>query len=382
MARRIDLLTIIGARPQIIKAAALHRAISSQFSGRLNEVILHTGQHYDDNMSGDLLKELELPPPDIRLHVGSASHGAQTAKMLEGIERAIADRRPDAVVIYGDTNSTLAGALAAAKMQVPVAHIEAGLRSYNKAMPEEINRIVSDHCSTWLFCPTGTAVNNLEKEGFRSQPSGDRSIDRPQVHLSGDVMYDNCLHFGAIADRNGRSLARLGVQPGEYFLVTMHRAGNTSDRERSSAIIETLFELRSKHGLDVIFPMHPRTRSLLDPGLLGRLEGSPGFHIIPPVGFFDMLSLEQHARVVITDSGGVQKEAYFFGRPSVILRAETEWTEIVEQGMAELADADHDRIMGAVDRSMQDQGGVKAGLFGDGRSAEKICRTLLESFAA
>lgn len=382
MNKPLRLLTIIGARPQIIKAAALSRAIAGAFSERIEEIILHTGQHYDEGMSQVFFDQLGIPQPHVQLDAGSASHGVQTARMLEGIEKAIMDQRPDVLLIYGDTNSTVAGALAAAKLHVPVAHVEAGLRSFNKAMPEEVNRIMSDHCSTWLFCPTRTAVQNLQREGFSSDRKGKASADHPHVILSGDVMYDNSLHFAAIAEQRTSILGDLSLQADRYFLATIHRPANTDDPARLENILGALIAIQAEHDLPVVLPLHPRTRAKLEsssPELLERIGMIDRFHLIPPVGFLEMTALERNARLVLTDSGGVQKEAYFFGRSCVILRAETEWTELVDQGMAVLADADQDAIRRSVKDLMQGNGKVVEGLFGDGRAAEHICTELLRS---
>lgn len=385
MGRRIRMLTVIGARPQIIKAAALSRAVAGPFREHIEEVLLHTGQHYDDNMSRVFFDELGVPRPNVDLGVGSASHGVQTARMMEGIERVVQERQPDLVLLYGDTNSTLAGAVAASKAHVPVAHVEAGLRSFNKAMPEEINRIACDHCSTWLFCPTSTAVANLQREGFRGGDMRTPSIDRPLVDLPGDVMYDNSLHFSSMADERSTLIRDLGLAPKEYVLVTMHRDHNTDDPQRLNAILEAMVDLRQRHGLTVVFPVHPRTRKSmdrsLDPRLLGRMGSDNGIHVIGPAGFLDMIALERNARLVITDSGGVQKEAYFFGRPCVVLRRETEWVELVEHGQAILADADPALIAVAVEHFVRNGAPPCPPVFGDGHAAEKICARLVADLA-
>jgi len=378
----LHILTVIGARPQIIKASAISRAVSGPFAGRIVETLLHTGQHYDANMSQVFFDELGIPRPGIDLAVGSGSHAVQTARMLEGIERAILELKPDVVLLYGDTNSTLAGAIAASKLHVPVAHVEAGLRSFNKAMPEEVNRIVCDHTSTWLFCPTPTAVVNLEREGFARGTSKVASADFPHVVLSGDVMYDNSMYFAEVASqRSGGVRRELGLEQDGFVLATVHRDGNTDIPERLSVIVEALLDLQVDHGLPVVLPLHPRTRKRLeelpDPALRQRMKNSRGFHVVPPAGFLDMVDLEQHARLVVTDSGGVQKEAFFFGRPVVVLRPETEWVELVEYGQAILADADPVRIRAAVDQFMHHPLPKTPALYGDGRAAEHICQALL-----
>jgi len=381
MASALRLLTIIGARPQIIKAAALSRAVRGPFAGKINETILHTGQHYDANMSQVFFDELAIPGADINLNAGSGHHGAMTARMIEGIEQELLRTPYDAVVLYGDTNSTLAGAVAASKLHVPVAHIEAGLRSFNKRMPEEINRIVCDHCSTWLFCPTDTAVRNLEREGFAVDRTMAPTVDHPLVMLSGDVMFDNSRHFEQLALERSTILADLGLLGKQYILATVHRDNNTDDPARLNAIFGALFELHTQQGLHVVLPVHPRTRKMmgtaLEPALLKALNNAPGFHLIAPAGFLDMITLESHARLVVTDSGGVQKEAYFFGRPCVILRPGTEWVELVEAGHAILADADAQRIRSASEQFLRDSLPIGPPLFGDGHAAERICEQLL-----
>lgn len=377
----LRLLTIIGARPQIIKAAALSRAVRGPYAGRIVETILHTGQHYDANMSQVFFDELGIPAADINLQTGSGHHGATTARMIDGIEQLLLRREHDVVVLYGDTNSTLAGAIAAAKLHVPVAHIEAGLRSFNKRMPEEVNRIVCDQCSTWLFCPTDTAVRNLSREGFGTDTSQVPSLDHPHVLQCGDVMYDNSLHFAELADSRSSLLGQLGLEDGSFILATVHRDNNTDDAARLNAIFKTLLELQADHDLAVVMPVHPRTRKMMD-GLLQSdirkaLADAEGFHLIPPAGFLDMIALERAARLVMTDSGGVQKEAYFFGRPCVILRPETEWVELLERGQAVLADADAGRIREAAERFLRDGAPVCPSLFGDGHAAEHMCEQLL-----
>jgi UDP-GlcNAc3NAcA epimerase len=382
MAEPLRLLTVIGARPQIIKAAALSRAIRTHFVGRIEETLLHTGQHYDSNMSQVFFDELGIPAADVQLGVGSGPHGAMTARMIEGIEEVLGRKAFDVVVLYGDTNSTLAGALAASKLHVPVAHIEAGLRSFNKRMPEELNRVLCDHASTWLFCPTDTAVQNLGKEGISTRP-GRADIDRPKVVLSGDVMYDNSLYFSELAKERSTVLADLSIGNGEFILVTVHRDHNTDDRTRLNAIYRTLLDVHTETGLAFVVPVHPRTRKMMDelmePELLRSMRVSPGFHLIDPVGFFDMIALESGCRLVVTDSGGVQKEAYFFNRPCVVLRAETEWVELVGHGQAILADADPQRIRTAVDHFLRSGAPDCPPIFGDGHAAERICHELIET---
>lgn len=384
MTRPLRVLTVIGARPQIIKAAAISHAVRGTYKGRIAETLLHTGQHYDGNMSQVFFDELGIPRADIMLGVGSGTHGVQTARMIEGIEKELQTGRHDAVLLYGDTNSTLAGAVAAAKLHIPVAHVEAGLRSWNKAMPEEVNRIICDHCSTWLFCPTETAVANLRKEGFTHGGSGAVTADRPLVVASGDVMYDNSMRFSAMAAQHSRILEQLGVEEGKFILATVHRDHNTDDPERINAIFNALLDMHQRHHLPVVLPLHPRTRKMMDTLLAAELRASiaasPGFHLAPPVGFLDMIALERNAKLVVTDSGGVQKEAYFFNKPVVVLRPETEWVELVAHGQAVLADADPARIQQAATAFLRDGIPACPPIFGDGHAAEAICEVLLRDW--
>ena len=375
----MKIVTIIGARPQIIKAAALSRAIKRHYPDRVSEVIVHTGQHYDDNMSKVFFDELGIPIPDYNLHVGSATHGVQTARMIEGIEQVLLQEKPDCIVLYGDTNSTLAGAVAASKIHVPVVHIEAGLRSFNKNMPEEINRIVCDHCSTLLFTPTQTGLDNLAKEGFRMNNAGPYTIDNPKVYHCGDIMYDNSLYYSDIADQKVDLLQRLGLDNKPYALTTLHRDGNTDHKERLEQILDALIVL--SHEMAVVLPMHPRTRKmteqLVDDDKLHRLFHSANIIITEPVSFLEMIQLEKHARLVLTDSGGVQKESYFFKKPCVILRSETEWVEIVEVGAAILASADHSKITEACRHFLQQPPVEFPEIFGDGHAAEFMLEKML-----
>ena len=361
----IHLLTVIGARPQIIKAAAVSRVVREHFPDDIRESILHTGQHYDANMSQVFFDELGIPAPDFNLGVGSGSHGVQTARITSGIEEVLMNDHYDGVILYGDTNSTLAGAIAASKLSVPVFHVEAGLRSYNMAMPEEINRIVCDHLSSILFAPTQTAVDNLAKEGLTDSPAFFADGRKRVVLNVGDVMYDNAIYFSAISDKRSHILDDCAVTPGEYILATVHRNFNTDNPERIDAIFGALSYIADMHSIPVVLPLHPRTRKYLPQNLSSRI------HIIPPASFFDILKLEKNAKIVMTDSGGVQKEAFFFGKPVVILREETEWVEIVEHGAGILADADYDRIVDAYDR-LSDKTVVFPPLFGDGHAADKI----------
>ena len=375
----MKLVTVIGARPQIIKAAALSRAIKNHFADQIQEVILHTGQHYDDNMSQVFFDELQIPRPDYNLHVGSTSHGVQTARMTEGIEALLIKECPDFIILYGDTNSTLAGAVAAAKIHVPIVHIEAGLRSFNKAMPEEINRIFCDHCSTLLFTPTLAGLENLKHEGFPMDNKGPFTIDNPKVYHCGDIMYDNSLHFANIAEEKTDIIQRLDLANKPFILATIHRDCNTDHPERLSAIFNALIRLSKE--CQVVLPLHPRTTKLmkanLDETLQKQVANHPNIKLIPPVSFLEMIALERHAKLIVTDSGGVQKEAYFFKKPCIILRPETEWVEIVETDSAILADADENRIMEAWTHFKDNPPTVFPEIFGDGHAAEFMLEQIL-----
>lgn len=381
----IKIVTVIGARPQIIKAAALSRAIASGFADRITEIIVHTGQHYDENMSQVFFDELGIPQPDYNLGVGSGPHGVQTARMIQGIEEILTRERPDMLVLYGDTNSTLAGAVAASKMHVPIAHIEAGLRSFNKSMPEEINRIMCDHASTLLFSPTATGFANLLREGFNATARPPFTIDNPKIYHCGDVMYDNSLHFAELAEQKSRIPEGLGLEPGKYLLSTIHRDNNTDIPERLNAIFEALNDISRRRQLQVVLPLHPRTSGLLSQNLSQQLyasvNGNRLIRIIPPVSFLDMTRLEKNARLILTDSGGVQKEAYFFEKPCVIARSETEWTEITAAGAGIVADADTTRLLQALEQFLDHPPVNFPAVFGDGRAAEFICNEILKAAA-
>jgi len=379
----LKILTIIGARPQIIKAAALSRAIRESFGDRIQELLLHTGQHYDQNMSEVFFEQLQIPRPDYNLNVGSGSHGKQTATMISGIEEVLIKEKPDYLVVYGDTNSTLAGAIAASKIHIPIAHIEAGLRSFNKSMPEEVNRIMCDHASTLLFSPTPAGIKNLEREGFNTLSTKPYTNDNPGVFHCGDVMFDNSLHFASIADQQSNILEEQGLKGERYILSTIHRDNNTDQPERLGAIFEAICAVVAQHNLDVALPLHPRTAKLmqknLSKALYQQVIKNKKIKLLPPVSFLDMISLEKNAQLIMTDSGGVQKEAYYFKKPCIIMRPETEWVEIVEQGAGRLVDADTQRIIEAVNYFLNEAPPTFPQIFGDGKAAEFICSTLLEN---
>ena len=374
----IRLLTIIGARPQIIKAAAISRAVREKFAGQVEELILHTGQHYDANMSEVFFRELGIPEPDYNLHVGSGSHGVQTARIIEGIEAVLTEQHYDGVIVYGDTNSTLAAAVAASKIHVPVFHVEAGLRSFNMGMPEEINRIVCDQLSSVLFTPTLTGLRNLEAEGFSSIKGRVRFADGrgQKVVLSGDVMYDNSMYFSAMADVQSDIIERLGLRYRQFVLATIHRPANTDNPENLRSIFHALNDIAEQHQMDVVLPLHPRTRKMIGDLRLEIGDLSDRIRIIEPASFFEIIRLEKNAAIVMTDSGGVQKEAFFYGTPCVILRPETEWVEIVEAGAGIIADADYERIMAAYEQLVNKPVQFPA-LFGDGKASEKIISEIL-----
>jgi UDP-GlcNAc3NAcA epimerase len=357
----MKILSVVGARPQFVKAAPVSRALRAV----ADEVLVHTGQHYDYGMSAVFFEELQIPEPDYNLEVGSGPHGRQTGQMLTRIEEVLLAEAPEMVLVYGDTNSTLAGALAAVKLHIPVAHVEAGLRSFNRLMPEEHNRVLTDHAADLLLCPTQTAVDNLAREG----------IDRG-VHLVGDVMYDAVLHNASHAERHSAVLDRLHQSPKGYALATIHRPSNTDDPARLENILAALAAL----DVPVIFPVHPRTRQRIVDAGLESLSRSGSLRPIEPVGYLDMLLLEKHASLILTDSGGVQKEAYFFAVPCLTLRQETEWVETVKAGWNRLVDGDRSAILHAA-RSFRPTG-TPPPLFGDGHASTKIAARIAARRAA
>jgi UDP-GlcNAc3NAcA epimerase len=348
----VKFVTVVGARPQFIKATA----VSHELRAKHTEILVHTGQHYDEELSGIFFSELGLPAPDHMLDVGSGSHGEQTGAMLRGIERVLISESPDAVLVYGDTNSTLAGALAAAKLKIPVAHVEAGLRSFNRDMPEEINRIVTDHLARWLFAPSETARRHLEREGIADG-----------VHVVGDVMLDAIQLFQPRAERS-QVLERLKVRPKQYLVATIHRAENSDDLGSLSGILEGLALLEET----VILPLHPRTRKTMDEN---RILVGPSVRAISPLGYIDMLALERNAACVLTDSGGMQKEAYWLGVPCITLRNETEWPETVATGWNVLVGHNPAEIVASVQRS-QRLPELHPDLYGNGTAGKQIAAIL------
>lgn len=358
----MKIVTIIGARPQFIKAATVSRVIRSRYE--IEEIIVHTGQHYDANMSEIFFTELEIPEPHYNLGIGGQLHGQMTGRQLEAIEEVLIKEKAELVLVYGDTNSTLAGALAAAKLNIPVAHIEAGLRSFNKNMPEEVNRILTDHLAELLFAPTQAAIDNLAEEGLRDE----------KVRVSGDVMYDAALFYGEKAEAKRALLDNIAVQHESYILVTVHRAENTDDASRLKWIVEQLIKI-SEH-IQLVLPLHPRTRkALTELGLIDIVMKS--MIVIEPVGYLEMVLLEKHAKCIVTDSGGVQKEAYFHNRPCITLRNETEWVELINSGSNRLCEFSGDNLLNMV---ITGHGEIKTDptLYGTGNAAEIIVEEIIQ----
>ncbi|MDA3906606.1 MAG: UDP-N-acetylglucosamine 2-epimerase (non-hydrolyzing) [Bacteroidales bacterium] len=374
------IITIVGARPQIIKAAALSRAF--KMHPKFKEIIVHTGQHYDFNMSEVFFEELNIPKPNYQFEIQGGEQGNQTAQMLVNIEKVLLDEKPDLVVVYGDTNSTLAGALAASKLQIPVVHIEAGMRSFNKAMPEEVNRIITDHCSTLLFSPTKTGIKNLEKEGFSVKHIGHISIDNPLVYHCGDIMLDNSLYFSTIAAQKSKILTQHKLEKNRFILSTVHRNTTTDDPIRLTSLIESLLNLATKHNETIVFPLHPRTLKQLNLNqskeLYQRLQATKNILLTEPLTYLDMIQLEQNAKLILTDSGGVQKEAFYFQKPCIIARPETEWEELVELKTAILCDVEKQKIEAAYLSFISNPPQNYPPIFGHGKAAEFIAEEIVK----
>jgi len=378
----IKVLHIVGTRPQIIKAAALSRQFNTNFANQIDEVLVDTGQHYDRELSSVFFQELMIPAPQYNLDVGSDSHARQTAGILSGVEGVISTENPQSIIVYGDTNSTLASSLAASKMGCPVIHVEAGLRSFNKKMPEEVNRIVCDHLSTLLFTPTEAGLKNLKREGFDLENSPPYSPDNPGVFHCGDIMYDNSLYFGEIAQQRTEILEKFNVRNKPYILTTIHRDNNTDNKDRLHSIFEGLLRIAFEGEFSIILPLHPRTSQAMEKNmpflLLGKIKKN--ISLIPPVSYLEMITLEKNAKMIITDSGGVQKEAHFFEKPCIVLRPETEWIELVENETASLADAEPDNIFNAYVNFLSGEDLSFPDFYGDGKSAEFICRKIVSAF--
>lgn len=359
MKKGLKIATIVGARPQFIKAAPVSENLREHF----HEIIIHTGQHYDENMSRIFFEELGIPRPDINLNVGSGRHAQQTGRMLVGIEKILRQEKPDIVLVYGDTNSTFAGALSAAKLHIRIAHIEAGLRSFNRRMPEEINRILTDQISDFLFCPTNTSVAHLTKEGVMGG-----------IYQVGDVMYDAALKFGQIAEKKSTIISKLGLQRGEYLLATVHRPHSTDYIDNLTHIVEAFIESHET----IVFPIHPRTRCYLEKyDLWNKLDECQSILNIEPVSYLDMLLLEKNAQKILTDSGGIQKEAYFYQIPCITLREETEWVETVEDGWNTIVGTNKIAILNSIKEFSPNS--KQRSLFGNGDASLKISQILLDS---
>jgi UDP-GlcNAc3NAcA epimerase len=354
----MKIFTIVGARPQFVKAAVVSREFAKH--AQIQEFIIHTGQHFDENMSAIFFNEMEIPKPAFNLGIHGKNHGAMTGEMMSGLEQLYMEHRPDLVLVYGDTNSTLAGALTAVKLHIPVAHVEAGLRSFNMLMPEEVNRILTDRISNYLFCPTQTAVDNLQKEGY--------PFANMRVELSGDVMQDAAMYYAKTSEAKSTILSQLPFS--EFHLCTLHRAENTDDPERLKSIATALSRIHAE--TPIVMPLHPRTKKII-------AESGIHFpvHVIDPVGYFDMLELLKNCKMVFTDSGGLQKEAFFFQKQCITLREETEWVELVDGGYNQLAGSDTEKIMSAYSAASTAQPDYNANLYGGGKAAENIVKTLL-----
>ena len=357
----MKVVSIVGARPQFIKAVSVSRELRKKHQ----EVLVHTGQHYDIELSKVFFDELDIPKPDHNLEVGSDTHGRQTGKMMIGIEEVLIAEKPDLVLVYGDTNSTLAGALAAVKLHIPIAHVEAGPRIFDKSVPEEVNRVLTDHISTLLFAPTQTAVDYLKREGIEEG-----------VYLTGDVMLDSFLYFPKVAERNSKILGKLGLSRGGYLLVTVHRVRNTEYEENLRSIVDAFLGI----GERIVFPIHPRTEKYLKQyGLYYRLKNAQNIMLIDPVGYLDSMILTANARKILTDSGGLQKEAYFSQIPCITLDEATGWPETVENGWNILVGADKEKIIGAVKQFEPE--GKQRNVFGDGKAGERIA-SIISQFGA
>jgi UDP-GlcNAc3NAcA epimerase len=355
----MKIVTVIGARPQFVKAAVVSREFGK--NSIINELIIHTGQHYDKNMSEIFFEEMSIPTPNYRLNSGGNTHGVMTAEILKGVEAILINEKPDKVLVYGDTNSTLAGALAASKLHIPIAHIEAGLRSFNMKMPEEINRVITDRISAQLFCPTLTAVNNLNNEGFQNLSA--------EIILSGDVMFDAALYYSDMSKKKAKIFPSLQLAS-SFILATIHRQENTDDPDNLISIFKAFEEINST--TPIVIPIHPRTKKLID-----TLRIKTSCTLVEPVGYFDMIELIKHSSLVLTDSGGLQKEAYFFRKPCVTLRNETEWVELVEQGCNKLSGSNYQSILDAVKHFQTSPSDMSKQLYGDGFAARKIISSLL-----
>ncbi len=377
----IKIITLVGARPQLIKASAISREIKKSFHNQIEEIIVHTGQHYDENMSNVFFQELEIPKEKYNLQVGSGSHAFQTANIMLKFEKILIDEKPDYLLLYGDTNSTIAAALTAAKIFIPIIHIEAGVRGYNKNFPEEINRILTDHLSTLLFTPTISGYESLEKEGFKFNEAKKISNNNPAYYLCGDIMYDNTLFFGQKMSRTYLE-DKFNIKK-SYCLLTMHRPSNVDDPRNLANILNAIIDISEKHDLDIIFPVHPRTKNVIehlaDKVLSNKILNHKNIKMLPPASFIEMIALEKYSEIVITDSGGVQKEAFFLERPCLIMLEETPWVELIDSGCAKLVGSDKELIKNEFDNFYVNADKLLyENLYGDGNSSNFILNKIVE----
>jgi len=379
----IKIITVIGARPQFIKAAAISRAIKNSFKNDIDEVLLHTGQHYDANMSNVFFEELEIPKENYNLNIGSGSHAFQTGTMMMKIEEIVLTEKPDAILLYGDTNSTLAATLVAIKLHIPIIHVEAGVRSYNKSFPEEVNRLICDHMSSLLFVPSDSGITSLNNEGFKSEKNNNDLVspDSPKVFRCGDIMYDNTLYFkGRVGKLKADFFDKHNIPQQDYILATIHRPSNVDAYDTLESIFKAFSSVVEKHNKSIILPLHPRTKSILEKHTgLKKYIDNKRIHIIPAVSFLEMILLEKYADLIITDSGGVQKEAYFMDKPCLIMLEETPWYELVDTGSALLVGNDTKKIADGVAYFLDGKKElVFPSLYGDGDAASFICEQILK----
>ncbi|MDX2360310.1 MAG: UDP-N-acetylglucosamine 2-epimerase (non-hydrolyzing) [Crocinitomicaceae bacterium] len=382
----IKILTIIGARPQFIKAAAISRAIRNHFASSIEEVLVHTGQHYDKALSSVFFDELKIPKEKYNLQIGSGSHAEQTAKMLTEIEKVALVEKPDAILLYGDTNSTLAACLVGIKLHVDIIHVEAGVRSYNKEFPEEVNRIICDHMASVLFVPSDAGMESLGRENFKVNelPQGTINASNAAVFRCGDIMYDNTLYFlDQINARGAATFEKYSIPRENFILATMHRPSNVDQHDTLESILSAFNTIIENHGKSIVLPLHPRTKNILENSeSLSQLLQNDKLHIIPPVSFLEMIELEKHADLVVTDSGGVQKEAYFMEKPCLIMLDETPWVELVESNNALLVGSDYQKIIDGADHFLNENSSLEfTALYGDGKTSEFICEQLINIFS-
>lgn len=380
----IKLLTVIGARPQFIKSAAISRAISKSFFNEIEEVIVHTGQHYDPEMSNIFFDELNIPKEKYNLKIGSSNHAEQTAKIMIALDEVVDKEMPNAILLYGDTNSTLAACLVGVKRHIPVIHVEAGVRSFNKIFPEEVNRLICDHVSSLLFVPSDDGILSLNKEGFNTaetEPEGSLLLNHPNVYRCGDIMYDNTLYYKDRAENYFKALVdKHNLPERNFFLITAHRPSNVDDLENFKAILSFFHYAIESLGKEIIFPIHPRTRKLITQNPeLSRMINREGVHCIPPVSFIEMIGLEKNADIIVTDSGGVQKEAFFMEKPCLIMLEETPWVELVESKNAKLVGSNYDLLCHGAKHFLENKSQHFENIYGDGKSADFICKKIIEN---